>query len=126
MPTNIRIIHAHDFIRATQDGVLDREASIKMLTEIASAGEALAHHHVLLDTRKAHSVLTDPDLFYLAEELTKLPNAHAQKTAILCTPERLNNAKFLALCAENRGLRLAAFSSFEDAIEWLIADWSDA
>ena len=125
MPTNIRIIHAHDFIRATPDGELDREASLKMLTEIASAGEKLPDHCVLVDTRKAHSVMTQADLFFLCQELTKLPQAFKQKTAFLCPPERLDKAKFLALCAQNRGLRLAAFTSFEDAIEWLIAEWSD-
>ena len=36
MPTNIRIIHAHDFLKATPEGTLDVESSKKLLVEIAA------------------------------------------------------------------------------------------
>jgi len=126
VPTNIRIVHAHDFIRATPEGTLDREETMRVLTEIAAAGDALIDHHVLLDTRKAHSVMTLPDLWFLAKGLATLRHAYEQKTAILCQADRFEFAEFVALCAQNRGLRVNAFTSFEDAIEWLIADWSKA
>ncbi len=37
MPYNIQISRAHEFIRATPNGVLDFEQSKKLLVEIASA-----------------------------------------------------------------------------------------
>ena len=30
--------------------------------------------------------------------------------------------RFLALCAENKGFNIQAFTSYEDAMEWLIAN----
>ncbi len=126
MPTNIRVIHARDFIRARADGLLDRETSMSLLAEIAAAGAALAERHVLLDTRQAQSVMSVADLWFLASELATHGAAREQRTAVLCPTDEFDRAEFFALCAQNRGLRIAAFTAFEDAIEWLIAGWPDA
>lgn len=53
MATNIRIIHAQDFITATAEGRLDFEKSRQLLTEIASASGPLVEYNIILDTRKA-------------------------------------------------------------------------
>ena len=120
MATDIRIIHAHDFIKATPEGPLDLETSKKSLVEIASAAAPLTAYGILLDTRKAQVAMSVTDLWYLAAELNELRKAFSQKTAVLCPLERFDDAGFFALCAQNRGLRVMAFTSFEDAIEWLI------
>ncbi len=122
MSSTIRIIRAHDFIKATPEGQLDSETYRKLLLEIASAVTPLGDYEVLLDTRKAHAVMSVADLFFLAAELCKRPGAFARKTAVLSPLERFDHAGFFALCAENRGLKVKAFTSFEDAIEWLIMD----
>jgi hypothetical protein len=119
MPTDIRIIHAHDFIRATAYGEFDFEMSKKALTEVASATAHLANYEILLDTRKAQVQIPVPDLWHLARELGNLGKAFCQKTAVLCPAERFDDAAFFTLCAENRGFRIQAFTSFEDAIDWL-------
>ena len=41
MATNIRVIHAHDFIRATAEGQIDFEKSKKLLIEVAEVGATL-------------------------------------------------------------------------------------
>jgi hypothetical protein len=41
---------------------------------------------------------------------------------VLCPLEKFDNARFFALCAENRGVNVHAFTSYEDAMEWLIAE----
>ena len=125
MPVNIRIIHAHDFIKATPEGRLDLEESKKLLIEIASASAPLVDYHMILDTRKAQSEMSVSDLWHLAAELSK--NFHKAvsripKTAVLCPRERFDHAEFFALCAQNRGYQVSAFTSFEDALEWLIAN----
>ncbi|HVN96238.1 MAG TPA: hypothetical protein VMT62_07410 [Syntrophorhabdaceae bacterium] len=120
MPTNIRIIHAHDFIRATPDGELDLEATKKLLLEIASAATHLDRYHILVDTRRTQSRMSIMDLWYLAVELSKVLQAFRVKTAVLSPSADFDSAKFLALCAQNRGFRIKAFTSFEDAINWLI------
>ncbi len=123
MSTDIRIIHAHDFIKAVPEGQLDLEKSKKLLMEIASASAPLADYEIILDTRKAQTELSITDLWYLAAELSKLREAFfRKKTAILCPLEKFDHAGFFALCSKNRGFQVMAFTSFEDAIEWLIAN----
>lgn len=126
MPTDIRLIHAHDFVRATAEGELDLETSKKALIEIASATTHLVDNEILLDTRKAHMRMSVTDLWYLAAELSNLRSAFSRKTAVLCPVERFDDAAFFALCSENRGFRIKAFISFEDAINWLIGIAPDA
>ena len=126
MPTDVRIIHAHDFIKATPEGQLDLAKSKKLLIEIASASAPLGEYEIVLDTRKAQSEMSATDLWYLAAELGNLrePFSRPVKTAILCPLIRFDLTEFFALCAQNRGFNVKAFTALEDAIEWLIADGS--
>jgi hypothetical protein len=126
MPTDIRIIHAHDFVRVTPEGELDFETSKKLMIEIASATTNLVDYEIILDTRKTWVRLSVTNLWYLATELSKFRKAFSRKTAVLCPREEFDNAAFFALCAENRGFRVKAFTSFEKAIDWLIEMEADA
>ena len=126
MPTDIRIIRARDFIRATAEGELDFQAAQKTLIEIASAAARLVDYEILLDTRKAKVRMSAGDLWFLAAELSKLREAFSRKTAVLCPLEHFDQAGFFALCAKNRGVRISAFTSFEAAIEWLTGEELDA
>ena len=126
MPTDIRIIRARDFIRATAEGELDFQAAQKTLLEIASTAARLVDYEILLDTRKAKIRMSAGDLWFLAAELSKLREAFSRKTAVLCPVEQFDSAKFFALCAENQGLGIKAFTRFEDAIDWLIGMEHDA
>ncbi len=40
----------------------------------------------------------------------------------MCNLSGSGQAAFFALCAQNRGFRVSAFTTFEEAIEWLSAD----
>jgi hypothetical protein len=123
MPTNIRIIHTHDFIRAAPEGQLDLKESQKLLMAIASALAHLVDYEIIIDTRKAQLEMSATDLWYLAAELSDLRGAFfPKKTAVLCPLERFDQEGFFALCAKNRGFQVRAFTSFEDAIEWLLAN----
>ncbi len=122
MPTDIRIVHAHEFIMATPEGRLDFEKSKKQLHEVALASAALADYEIILDTRKAQSVMSAIDLWHLAAELSRLGESFSRKTAVLCPFEEFDKAEFFALCSKNRGFRIQAFTSFEDAFEWLTAN----
>jgi len=122
MSTNIRIIHAHDFVRATPEGMLDLKLSKKLLIELASATASLVDYDIILDTRKTQVVMSVPDLWYLASELSNFGKAFSRKTAVLCPFERFDDAAFFALCAQNRGFLVHAFADFEHAIDWLTAN----
>ncbi|MGO9307587.1 MAG: hypothetical protein ACLQDL_01025 [Spirochaetia bacterium] len=122
MATNIRIIHARDFIRATPEGALDREQSAQLLRAVATAASSQVDHEIILDTRHAQLDLSITDLWYLAQDLAALGKGFSRKTAVLCPLEKFDLAGFFALCAQNRGLPVKAFTSFEEAFEWLVAD----
>ena len=125
MPTNIRIVHAHDFIQVTPEGKLDLERSKKLLLEIALASAPLVDYDVVLDTRKAQSEMSVTDLWDLAAELSvnfRKAFSRPLRTAVLCPVERFDHAGFFALCAQNRGFQVGAFTSFADAYEWLLAN----
>jgi hypothetical protein len=126
MSTDIRLIHARDFVKATSDGELDFETSKKELIKIASATAHLVDYEILLDTRKSNVQMSVTDLWYLAAELSNLRKAFSRKTAVLCPVEHFDDAAFFALCSKNRGFRVKAFTSFEDAINWLIGMAPDA
>lgn len=122
MPHQVKVIHASDFIRARPEGEFDLEASERLLGEIAKAGAALEDFEILLDVRKAQGTMSATDLWSLAEHLMHYRSTFARKTAILCPLERFDRARFFALCAENRGFNLQAFTEYEIAMEWLMAE----
>jgi hypothetical protein len=126
MPTNIRIIHAREFIKATSEGQLNFDRAKEILREIASTEDPSFDYDVILDVRKAQSELSTTDLWNLAAELSNVRKAFSRKTAVLCPLERFDHAGFFALCAQNRGFRVKAFTSFEDAIDWIIGMEPDA
>jgi hypothetical protein len=111
-------------IRATPEGQLDFKKAKELLIEVASAATPLADYKIILDIRKAQPGMRTTDLWYLAAELSVLRKAFSRRTAVLCPVEGFNNAEFFALCAQNRGFQIEAFTSFEDAIEWLITNGS--
>lgn len=125
MPTNIRVIHARDFILATPEGQLDREGTRKLLMEVASASASSAEYEILVDLRKAELEMSATDLWYLVAELGNFRKAFSRKTAVLCPHARFDRAEFFALCAQNRGFQIRAFTSFENAVKWLVAKGPD-
>jgi hypothetical protein len=66
--------------------------------------------------------LTKTELWYLAKELCKFHKRFNQKIAVVCPVERFDFAGFFALCSENNGFRIKAFTSVGDAMEWIIED----
>jgi hypothetical protein len=117
MPTDIGIISAHDFARATAYGEFDLGMSKKALIEVASATTHLVNYRILLDTRKAQIQIPVVELWHLARELSNLGKAFYQETA--GSTERFAAAAFFALCGQNPGFRIQTFTSFKDAIDWL-------
>ena len=119
MPTNVRIIHGRDCVRAAPDGTLDRAASERLLAEVADASRDLTDFDVILDMRRAEATMTVTDLWYLANDLARLREFHRHKIAILPPAEDFDRADFFALVAKNRAAWVRAFPSFEEAIDWL-------
>jgi hypothetical protein len=121
MPANVKVIHARDFIRATPEGEVYLDKAEQLLKKIAEAGAGLEDFEVLVDTRRVSGALSATDLWRLAETLVSYRRSFAHRTAILCPTEKFDNSRFFALCAEHRGFNVQAFTSYEDAMEWLLS-----
>ena len=122
MARKVRIVNARDFVSAKPDGLLNLEESEQLMRDVVGISDPLKEEFdILIDTRDAVSTLSATDLWFLADRLRKYPKAFAGRTAILCLDERFDHAAFFALCAENKGFEMQAFTSYEDAMNWLQA-----
>lgn len=124
MPTDIRIIRAHEFVQATAEGRIDLVRTKEVLAGIALASTISGNFDVILDTRNTQSEMDVTDLWELAAELHKHREAFSRKTAVLGPPERSDYAGFFALCAQERGFDVRGFTHLGDAMEWF--DQADA
>jgi hypothetical protein len=124
MARQLRIVTARDFVSAKPDGVLNLEESEQLLRDVVGLSDPLDDFDILVDTRDAVSTLSATDLWFLADRLVRYPKTFAGRTAILCPTERFDHASFFALCAENQGIDMRAFTSYEDAMKWLNAESS--
>lgn len=106
----------------TPEGKYDFESTRDMLIDAVAASAKSPDHEVLLDLRSARANLSMVDVYYLAAELDRRDVVFREKIALLLTTEqKWDQAKFFELCAINRGLDVGAFTSYEDAINWLFA-----
>jgi hypothetical protein len=121
MPHNVKVIRASDFIRAKPEGHVDLAMAEKLLKAIAEAGAGLEDFDVLVDIRRISGRLKPGELWSLAQTLASYRRKVGNRTAVLCPLERFDNVRFFALCAENRGMNVHAFTSYEAAMEWLIS-----
>ena len=119
MSAHIRVVHAHEFIQASPEGKVDLARSKELLIKIAACSAPEDDYDIILDTRSAQMKLSVTDLWYLAAELHKHPETFARKTAVLVPREDFDHAGFFALCAQERGFEVSAFTSPGDAMEWL-------
>ena len=120
MPTNVKVIHAGDLVRARPEGEAYLEDAEQLIRDIVAAGSGLAEFEVLIDTRRLSGALSATDLWNLAEKLARYRDSFARRTAVLCPLEKFDHARFFALCAENRGFNIRVFTAYEEAMEWLI------
>jgi len=124
VPSSLRIIRLRDIISLELDGKLDLSKSKEGLQKIVSVHGAFIDHDVLIDTRGTESLLSVADIWEIARDLANAvhaspPKGFVAKIAVICPIEHFDNAKFLELCAQNRGLNVNAFTAFEDMFEWI-------
>ena len=120
MTLKLHVIHAKDFVKMTPNGEFDFDSTRDLMIEAISVESEASELEILFDFRKARADLTTTDIWYLAEALDKNRALFHEKIAILIGPnQNFDNAKFFELCATNRGLDVGAFTSYEEAINWL-------
>ncbi|MBW8035044.1 MAG: hypothetical protein FVQ79_05260 [Planctomycetes bacterium] len=124
MDVKYKIISAKDFIKADPNGECDLAHSKKILVELAAVNQPPADYEILMDFRHTNVNTTVHlsfwDVVEFAKEFCRHREAFRNKVAFLCRNDKqLDRAKFAQLFTTNRGFRVAAFISFEEAIDWL-------
>jgi hypothetical protein len=120
MPVNVKVIRPSDFVRANPEGPASLELAEQLIMDIARAGARMEDFEVLVDTRRVTVALTAAELWRLAEKLSSYRRRLGNKTAILCPAERFDHTYFYSLCAQGKGFNVRPFTSYEDAMEWLL------
>lgn len=121
MVTKHHLIHATDFIRTTTTGDFDLEATQHMLLTVASLVTPPGSTDVFLDWRESTSKLSLSEVIKLVDTMLDNRRLFGHKLAIL-TPEgeKFQTMQFMENYAVNRGLKVAAFTEYEQAINWLM------
>jgi hypothetical protein len=121
MDLNIRIISAHDFLKTTPTFQVDLETSKQFFLKLAWENAAPRQYDLLIDVRRTTGHLSLPDVIEVVKVVIEHPDSFQSKIAILTAPGvKLENAQFAALYANNRGFQMAAFTDFEETINWLM------
>jgi len=117
----LKIFQARDFIRATPEGQVNLAKSVQQLAEIAAATADLDDYEIMIDMRRTQGALTPNELWALSQQLMKHRRTFSRRTVVLCPFEKFDRAKFFAMCAENHGFNIHVFTSYEEAMEWLLS-----
>ena len=118
----IKIIQPRDFLNVAANGNYEFARSRGLIERLAELNEPPADYAVLLDLRGAEGYASTADIYELAMLMNEHRDSFRNKIALLVPTHdsrRFANAEFFALCAENRGFRVSAFTAFEDAMQWL-------
>ena len=123
MKAEIKFVKTKDFIKTTASGQLSLEKSKTVLKEIARLNTPDDLHDLLVDIRDTRPGLSLSDIYELVTEVGNHRQAFRKKIAILLgTQHDIDKARFLEMCASNRGYNVNAFDDFEDAVNWLMCE----
>ncbi len=118
MPYDLHVVRTQDFLRCNSEGVFDYSGTKIGLKAIAQACIARGVKCVLLDVRDAQSTLKMTDMYQLAHTFQETGFTQDHRLAILHRYRAGERAEFFALCAQERGWNIAAFESYEEAVNW--------
>ena len=118
----VQIIHAGDFIKNTPEGEVNLELSKIRIAKLVQALELTHEYNLLVDWRNVVINYSMTHLFDLALEIFKDEALSKAKISLLVQPDDFNKGEFLQLCAQNRGVRLSAFTEYENAMDWLTTE----
>ena len=122
MRTINRAYPASSLIKMIASGEVDLAGTRKALQSLAGHPAFKPGCRVLFDWRKIRCAMSLSDVYeiskFLADPDTALPTREA--VAVLVAGAcALDRAKFLELCAANRGVKLTAFDDYEKVNAWL-------
>jgi hypothetical protein len=123
MKAEIKFVKTKDFIKTTASGQLNLAESKNVLARLAILNSPDNIHDLLIDIRDTTSILSLSDIYELVAEVGKQRHAFRTKIAILIGPKHdIDKARFLEMCASNRGFTVNVFDDFEESVNWLICE----
>ena len=128
MGKGFKLYKTRDFIRKSEDGLMNLNLSLKIVRELAEAANFHKEHNILIDVRDTTGMLDIDDLFRVIIEFLRHKDIFRNKIAILMPTdeERLWQAKRACSALANQNFSINYFVRYEDAIDWLsiITDFS--
>jgi hypothetical protein len=125
MQTRHKAFPLEHLIVVDAKGICDLPASKAALEKLAADPQFDAQTEVLLDLRDVQCELSTLDIYELASFMAGPDSAlpTRRKIAVLVGGRaEFDHALFLQMCTANTGIRLAAFTDYDRADEWLNAD----
>ena len=120
MPIDVKIVPAREFIRTNANGEFDLEGTKELFLAVFSKMKKANASEVVMDLREASTKMTASDINELLSVLNHVGSWSTWKIAIVYRPKNdWDRAKFFELGAQNKGYRVGAFQSFENALTWL-------
>ena len=120
MALDIKLQHDEACLTVTLKGSIGLTESREVLQQIAAIDTSSRNHPILLDVRDAECKLSFSDIVALVADLRDYRAALIHRIGILYNEKQQEKAaRFLELCAGNRGYPVRAFTVFEDAMKWL-------
>ncbi len=121
MAVNIELNQKPGYLQITLRGRVGLAESREILRRMTMATEQTQVSPILLDVRAAECDLSYPDIATLImADLRDHRAALHSKIAVLYDEERQGEtAQFLELCAGNRGYPIRAFTTCDEAVQWL-------
>jgi hypothetical protein len=128
MRTRNKAYPANGLITITAAGKVDLVSTRMALEKLAGHPDFKPGYQLLFDWRKIKCALSLTDVYeiskFLADPDTALPTR--DRVAVLVSGDcALDRAKFLELCAANRGVTLVAFDDCRKLNEWLDAGFPE-
>jgi len=94
-----------------------------VLEEIARLNTPDVLHDILVDIRETEPGLSLSDIYELVTAVGNHRQAFRKKIVILLGAQHdFDKARFLEMCASNRGYNVNAFDDFEESVNWLMCE----
>ena len=120
MTADIKLSHKAGYLRATLRGSVGFAESLEILGQVVTAMEPEEASPILIDIRAAECNLSYPDIAALVTNLGSDRVGLLPKIAVLYHKDRQGDAtRFLELYAGNRGYPIRAFTTCDEAVQWL-------
>lgn len=118
-PNDVEIVDRDGFLEAQFLGTFSIERFKRQAEAASAACRERKMEKLLVDVTRLDAHLSTFDRYELASHAVRV--SWGLKVALFVTPDFLDTRKFGILVAQNRGLKVDAFTDRRKAVDWLLA-----